>query len=78
MAFLIDDFTAEQIRVIGQGIADSATLKRDEIALNDGNPVEWTESERLNLLKAATLLAYLDAMDVACYPLSDSAVIFFP
>lgn len=77
MAFLIDDATAEQLRLLGVGVSDAATLKRDEIALNDGLPVVWTDDERLNLLKAATLICYLDALDVACYPLSESAVIFF-
>ena len=78
MAFLIDDATAEQIRVLGVGISDAAVLKRDEIALNDGLPVVWTNDERLNLMKAATLLCYLVALDIACYPLSASAVVFFP
>lgn len=41
-------------------------------------PIFVLDSERLDLMKSATLLAYLSEIDVACYPLSVSAVYFIP
>lgn len=49
-----------------------------EISANDGNPVEWTDDSRLDMMKLATLSAFRCGIDVACYPLSVSAVVFIP
>jgi len=38
--------------------------------------VEMTDSQRLQALKDATLLVHRLRLDIACYPLTDSAVIF--
>jgi hypothetical protein len=39
--------------------------------------VPWFDEERRDVLRQATCLVYLSALDLACYPLSESSVIFF-
>lgn len=38
--------------------------------------VPWFDEERRDILRQATILVYLAELDLACYPLSASAVIF--
>lgn len=38
--------------------------------------VVWFDEERRDILRQATILVYLAALDLACYPLSESAVLF--
>lgn len=38
----------------------------------------WTDDERRDVLRQATVMVFICALDLACYPLSSSAVIFFP
>lgn len=38
--------------------------------------VPWFDEERRDILRQATLLVYLAELDLACYPLSASAVLF--
>lgn len=36
----------------------------------------WFDEERRDILRQATILVYLAELDLACYPLSASAVLF--
>lgn len=76
MAVFITESEADTIHAIADAIEVAMNVKLLEIGLNGGEPVEWTEAERLDLMKNATLLAFLSKVDVACYPLSDSSVLF--
>lgn len=78
MAVFIDFTTATEILANAENISDQMEVKLGEIALNSGNPVEWDNGDRLDVMKDITLIAYLLALDLACYPLSVSAVVFFP
>lgn len=78
MTVTIDLATANAIDDLGQNIVDEMQLKVAEIGLSLGAPVVWTDTERLAIMKHITLIAYLLALDLACYPLSDAAVVFAP
>lgn len=39
--------------------------------------VPWFDEERRDVLRQATCLVFLTELDLACYPLSASAVLFF-
>lgn len=41
------------------------------------NPVPLTDEQRLQALKDATLLVHKLRLDIACFPLTDSAVVFY-
>lgn len=76
--YTIDDPVAALIKDYAQDIVDQMTGKQAEIVLNGGLPVEWFDVERTEILKRITLIAFLVRLNIACYPLSASAVVFFP
>lgn len=78
MPVFIDSVRVVEIGAIASALIVEMTLKQAEIVANDGLPVEWTLDERKEVIKAATLLAYLSECDVACYPVSVASVVFFP
>lgn len=45
--------------------------------LNPDTQVEVTETEQLLLLKLCTLFVRKSLVNIACYPLSESAVVFY-
>ena len=45
--------------------------------LSGGEPIEWDLEARKETLKGLTLAVYQLELDLACYPLSDAAVVFF-
>jgi hypothetical protein len=48
-----------------------------EIAAGTTDPsVPWFDDERRDVLRQATLLVFLSELNLACYPLSVSAVVF--
>lgn len=48
-----------------------------ESELPDPYHVDWFQEERRDVLRQCTIMVYLTSLDLACYPLSDSAVLFF-
>lgn len=76
--FTIDSIVAAELKLRAQDIVDQMNGKEAEIAANDGNPVEWFDVERTEIMKRITLIAFLIRVDLACYPLSAAAVVFFP
>lgn len=52
-------------------------LKQAEVTA-EGGPVVWSDAQRNEQMKVATLLAFLSEVDLACYPLSVSSVLFVP
>lgn len=76
--YTIDSIVAAEIKLRAQDIVDQMVTKEAEIAAAGGDPVEWFDVERLEIMKRITLIAFLIRVDLACYPLSASAVIFFP
>lgn len=78
MPVFIDSIRVAEIGAITTALIVEMTLKSAEIVANDGLPVGWTLDERKEIIKAATLLAYLSECNVACYPVSVSSVVFFP
>lgn len=50
-----------------------------DFAIASGDPnecVPWFDDERRDVLRQSTILVFLSELDLACYPLSASAVLF--
>lgn len=76
-AMLLD--SARLDLLAAQAGALNALIATDVISLaaSGGEPVEWALAQRQDYLKMATLLVHLLVLDIACYPLSTAAVVFY-
>lgn len=76
MAYVIDNDTADRIKNQALDIVAQMTAYQALIVLNSGNPVDWSNVDRQDILKDCTLMVFQTGLMIACYPLSVSAVVF--
>lgn len=75
MAVYIDSARVAEIKAQLEILDLLMDFKQGEID-TEGGPVIWTDAQRNEQMKVATLLAFLSEVDLACYPLSVSSVLF--